>query len=99
MCFCGLADDLIFKFLFRCAAGVFCSDCMCVDCCNTVAEVSQVQLARQNIIKHRPGAFDPKVSRAYFASAPLSGCIQELQYAWLLHRQYSCLQVRPGKYF
>lgn len=41
---------------------------MCVDCCNTVAEVSQVQLARQNIIKNRPGAFDPKVSPAYLDS-------------------------------
>lgn len=43
-------------------AGVFCNDCSCVDCCNTVAAVGHVQMARQNIIKSRPGAFDPKVS-------------------------------------
>ncbi|KAL0044548.1 hypothetical protein WJX82_000363 [Trebouxia sp. C0006] len=43
------------------AAGVFCDNCLCTSCCNTLEATSLVQEAKKNIIKARPSAFDPKV--------------------------------------
>ncbi|DBA66867.1 TPA: hypothetical protein ACH3X2_002000 [Trebouxia sp. C0005] len=46
------------------AAGVFCDNCLCTNCCNTVEAASLVVEAKQNIVKARPSAFDPKVINA-----------------------------------
>ncbi|DBB01925.1 hypothetical protein WJX77_005673 [Trebouxia sp. C0004] len=46
------------------AAGVFCDNCMCINCCNTLEAVSMVHEAKKNIIKARPSAFEPKVINA-----------------------------------
>ena len=43
-------------------AGVFCDNCFCLNCCNTVDTALLVEQSKQNIIKARPAAFQPKVS-------------------------------------